>query len=90
MAGTARQTVGVHHMAIGQGVYLQGQGRDQQGGRSWALQLCPQKKLEGRHPGPDWPSGESLGRHLQGKPGCALTRLCLWRSRAIYLEEPSI
>lgn len=29
MAATARQTVGVHHMAIGQGVYLQGQGRYQ-------------------------------------------------------------
>lgn len=26
VAATARQAVGVHHMAIGQGVYLQGQG----------------------------------------------------------------
>lgn len=30
MAATARQTVGVHHVVIGQRVYLQGQGRDQQ------------------------------------------------------------
>jgi hypothetical protein len=29
MAATARQTVDVHHMVIGQGVYLQGQGRYQ-------------------------------------------------------------